>query len=167
MKSIIALFWRICIFKAGPEAVPANNFFLLLVIVLNIALTSTVQYTLAEGLSLLTALTLSVVSLAGTGALIWFVMMLMNLSNRVPQTMTAVFAVDIFTTLLTTFVLLISETAGQMLTQLAILAVILWSLAINGFIYHRAMNLHISLGIGIAMFVFIFSIAITQTALTA
>jgi len=166
MKLIIAQIWRICIFKSGPDTIPANNTFLLIVMAFNICLTCFVQVSLAEDISFLSALTISVVSLAGTGGLIWFVMALMNLSNRVPQTMTAVFAVDIFTTAMTALVLFMAEAIGMTLTQLLVAGLILWSLAINGFIYHRALNIHIAMGVGIALFIFIFSVAITQTALS-
>ena len=166
MKSIFALFWRICIFRSGPESVPANNLFFILVLVANALLNVVVQLVLASAeVNLLRALTLAVVSLAGTGGLIWFVMALMDLSNRVPQTITAVFGVEIFMTTLTAILLWFADGIGMGVARFVITLLTLWSLAIYGFIFHRAMNIHIGFGIAMALFVVIFSVAITQTAL--
>lgn len=166
MKSIFALFWRICTFRSGPESIPANNLFLILVLLANALLNVVVQLALGSAQeSLLRALTLAVVSLAGTGGLIWFVMALMDLSNRVPQTITAVFGVEIFMTTLTALLLWFSDSLGMTVARFVITLLTLWSLAIYGFIFHRAMNIHIGFGIAMALFVVIFSVAITQTAL--
>lgn len=166
MKSIFALFWRICTFRSGPESIPANNLFLILVLLANALLNVVVQLALSSAQeSLLRALTLAVVSLAGTGGLIWFVMALMDLSNRVPQTITAVFGVEIFMTTLTALLLWFSDSLGMTVARFVITLLTLWSLAIYGFIFHRAMNIHIGFGIAMALFVVIFSVAITQTAL--
>lgn len=166
MKSIFALFWRICIFSSGPESIPANNILFIVVVAVNATLNVLVQFVLGgPEASLLRASTMAIVSLAGTGGLIWFVMMLMNLSNRAPQTITAVFGVDIIMTTLTATLLLGAESIGMTIARFVITLLTLWSLAIYGFVFHRAMNIHIGFGIAMALFVVIFSVAITQTAL--
>lgn len=166
MKSIFALFWRICIFNSGPESIPANNTLFIVVVAVNAAVNVLVQFVLGgEDGDLLRASTMAIVSLAGTGGLIWFVMMLMNLANRAPQTITAVFGVDIIMTTLTATLLLGAESIGMTIARFVITMLTLWSLAIYGFVFHRAMNIHIGFGIAMALFVVIFSVAITQTAL--
>ena len=101
MKSIFQLFWRICLFRDGPETIPANNVLLLLTLIANAGMNIVVQ-------------------------LAW---------------------------------------GGETVTRFVITMLTLWSLAVYGFIFHRALNIHIALGIGMALFVVVFSMAITQTAL--
>jgi hypothetical protein len=167
MKFFVLLFWRICIFQTGPETVPASNAFTLVIIAINALLNIVVQLFVGDAeVSLLRAVTISVVSLAGTGALVWFVMALMSLNNRVQQTVTAIFGVDI---IMTTITSLAFSAAGSLVPQAAVFVITLltlWSLAIYGFIFHRALNIHIGFGIAMALFVVIFSVAITQTALS-
>ena len=166
MKSIFLLFWRICLFQAGPDTVPANTTFTVAVIALNAVVNIVVQLLLgAEQINLLRAITLAIVSLAGTGALVWFVMALMSLNNRVQQTVTAMFGTDIIMTVLTSIAFLITGEINNTAAVFAITLLTLWSLMIYGFIFHRAMNIHIGFGIAIALFVVIFSVAITQTAI--
>ena len=167
MKSIVLLFWRICIFQSGPETVPANNVLILLVIAANAMLNVAVQLLLGgDNESLLRAITLAVVSLAGTGGLVWFVMSVMNMGPRVPQTITAVFGVDIIMTTITSILFTVAGAIEQSVAVFVITPLTLWSLAIYGFIFHRALNIHIGFGIAIALFVVIFSVAITQTAIS-
>ena len=61
--------------------------------------------------------------------------------------------------------LLGAESIGMTIARFVITLLTLWSLAIYGFVFHRAMNIHIGFGIAMALFVVIFSVAITQTAL--
>jgi hypothetical protein len=167
MKSIVLLFWRICIFQTGPDTVPANNAFLVMIIAVNALLNIAVQVLLVgQDQSLLRAVTLAVVSLAGTGALVWFIMTLMSLGPRVPQTITAVFGVDIIMTAITSVLFASAGVIEQNIAVFVITLLTLWSLAVYGFIFHRAMNIHIGFGIAMALFVVIFSVAITQTAIT-
>ena len=167
MKSIVLLFWRICIFQTGPDTVPANNAFLIMIIAANAVLNIAVQYLLVgQDQSLLRAATLAIVSLAGTGGLIWFMMALMSLGTRVPQTITAVFGVDIIMTAITSVLFASAGMIEQNIAVFVITLLTLWSLAVYGFIFHRAMNIHIGFGIAMALFVVVFSVAITQTAIT-
>jgi hypothetical protein len=167
MKSIALLFWRICIFRSGPDTIPVNNILTIAVIAVNALLSIAVQLTYADpAITALSAVTLAVVSLAGTGGLIWFVMALMNLTNRVAQTVTAVFGVDIILTTITAVAFALAGAIDDSVRFFAVTLLTLWSLAIYGFIFHRAMNIHIGFGIAIALFVVIFSVAITEAALS-
>lgn len=167
MKSFVLLFWRICIFSSGPETVPANNTFTILIIAINALLNIVVQLLLGDPqVTFLKAATLAVVSLAGTGGLIWFVMAIMSLTHRVQQTVTAIFGVEIVMTTITSLAYAATQTVTTNAPVFVITLLTLWSLAIYGFIFHRAMNMHIGFGIAMALFVVIFSVAITQTAIT-
>ncbi len=165
MSAIVLLFWRICLFRAGPEAVPVSGALTALVIVTNALVNIGGQMLLGgETETLAHAVATSVVSLAGSAGLVWFVMMLMDLTNRFPQTITALIAADIILTLIAAILLaLIGETQNAFAVFVYALLVS-WTLAVNGFIFHRALNIHIGFGVAMALFVFIFTIAITQTA---
>ena len=167
MKSIFLLFWRICVFQSGPDTVPASTTFTIVVILLNAVVNIVVQLLLGtQELDFLRAVTLAVVSLAGTSGLVWFVMTLMSLTNRVQQTLTAIFGTDVIMTVLTSIAFAATGAVNETIAVFAITLLTLWSLMIYGFIFHRAMNIHIGFGIAIALFVVIFSVAITQTAIT-
>jgi len=167
MKSIAALFWGICIFKNGPDTIPADRIFTIAIIAVNALLNIAVQLTFGDAtVTVLSAVTLAVVSLAGTGGLVWFVMSLMSLTSRVAQTVTAVFGVDIIMTSITGVAYAITGTIDDSIRFFAVTLLTLWSLAVYGFIFHRAMNIHIGFGIAIALFVVVFSVAITEAALT-
>jgi len=87
-----------------------------------------------------------------------------GLVNRAQQTVTAVFGTDIIMTVLTGIAFAATGAVHETAAVFAITLLTLWSLMIYGFIFHRAMNIHIGFGIAIALFVVIFSVAITQTA---
>jgi len=168
MKPILLAFWRMCIFKSGPDAIPAHRAFTVTIIAANAVLNVVVQLLLGDPTtSTLRAITLAVVSLAGTGGLVWFVMALMGLTNRVVQTVTAVFGVDIIMTSITGLGFAVTGGIDNAVSFFFVTLLTLWSLAIYGFIFHRAMNIHIGFGIAIALFVVIFSVAITEAALSA
>ena len=93
-------------------------------------------------------------------------MTLMSLTNRVQQTLTAIFGTDVIMTVLTSIAFAATGAVNETIAVFAITLLTLWSLMIYGFIFHRAMNIHIGFGIAIALFVVIFSVAITQTAIT-
>ncbi len=165
MRAIVSLFWRICIFRAGPDAVPVSGALTTLIVIANALINISVHMLLAGAEeTLVRAIATAVVSLAGTAGLVWFVMMLMDLTNRFPQTITALFAADIILTLFAAMMFTIISGLSNVVAIFATALWISWSLAVYGFIFHRALNIHIGLGIAMALFVFIFTMAITQTA---
>ncbi len=166
MKPIVSLFWRICIFRAGPEAVPLNGTLTGVIIVLNALVNISVQLLLGgESETLLRAVTATVVSLAGTAGLVWFVMLLMSLTQRFAQTITAIIAVDIILTLIAAVLFSLIGDLTNTVSVFVTALLVSWTLAVYGFIFHRAMDMHIGFGVAMALFVFIFTMAITQTAL--
>lgn len=183
MTAIAFIFWRICLFKTGPEVVPANNFLLGSLITLNILVSWLASIVLQAILPIspeatsqisdqeLTALTdvsllitRIVVSLASTAGLIWGVLAIMNFSSRVNKVLCAVFGTDIILTVATTLAVFVGQAVHPMLGQFAILAMFFWTLATMGFILHRALAISLGFGIAAALFVLIFSFAIGQVA---
>ncbi|MEM9622356.1 MAG: hypothetical protein AAF993_11945 [Pseudomonadota bacterium] len=168
MSQIVLLYWRICIFVSGPDAVPASRTLLGATIVVN-ALLSIAMYMWVNEPDFLTAATLVTVSMAGTGGLVWVIMQLMDLRHRLPQTLTALYGVDIITTALTGLIAVFTNVDEPGLTATGVSMVsllMLWNLAIVAFIFHRALNIHLGFGMLVALFVLIFSIAMSQAAIS-
>jgi hypothetical protein len=178
MTAILLVFWRICIFKGGPDSVPANTTLLAIVIFIS-ALTSLIASSFLQTVlppppppadvmdikvvstefSLITSV---VVSQASTAGLVWLVLALMSFNGRLYQTLAAVFGVDIIVTAVSTCAIFITTLISPALSQIAFLGMFFWSVGTLGFILHKALELSLGLGIAAALFVMIFTIAITQ-----
>ncbi len=166
MSHLVLVFWRICIFRGGPDAIPANRTLLSIIVILN-AILSISLYLTINRTGFLTAATVVTVSLAGTAGLVWLIMNVMDLAARFPQTLMALLGVDLLNTVLTGAVALLTLTNEGVLspTGAAVLAALMfWNLAIFAFIFHRALNIHFGFGLMLAFFVVIFSVAISQVA---
>ena len=177
MTAILLVFWRICIFKGGPDSVPANTTLLAIVILIS-ALTSLLASSFLQTVlppppptdvmdvavvsSEFSLITSVVVSQASTAGLVWLVLALMSLNDRLYQTLAAVFGVDTIVTAVSTCAIFITTLISTVLSQIAFLGMFFWSVGTLGFILHKALELSLALGIAAALFVMIFTIAITQ-----
>ena len=167
MVAIVSLFWRICLFRCGPDVVPLNTTLTGIVILVNGLLNVGVLISMGEpDIDLVQAATIAIVSMAGTAGLVWFVMLLMNRGQRFAQSITALFGTDVILTLLLALVIGVSSTIHESAALFALTLLRLWSLAVYGFIFHRALEIHIGFGIAMALFVVVFTVAITQTAIS-
>ena len=184
MTAIVSVFWRICLFKTGPDVIPANNFLLGLLIALNIVISWSATMllqavvpispevtnqmdaqelaALSDGFLLFARV---LVSLASTGALIWGLLNLMSHGARTNKVLCAVFGCDIILTTLTFVTVYIGQTLLPALGQFAMLGTFLWSLSVTGFILHRALEISWGFGIAASLFIMIFSFAISQVAI--
>ena len=168
MKSIVLLFWRLCLLQTGPDAVPASNVLTAVVVCVNAAINISVQLLLmTDSANLLRATSLSFVGLACTAALVAGSMRLMGRQARTQQTLTAIFGTDVITTIFTSLAFVASGFAGQTIALFGITLLTLWSLMIFGFILHRALEIRLGFGVAMALFVVIFSVAVTQTAVSS
>ena len=167
MVAIVSLFWHICTFRSGPNVIPLNTALTGLVILVNGLLNIGVLMALGEpDIDLVQAGTIAVVSMASTAGLVWFVMLLMNRGQRFAQSITALFGTDVILTLLLALVIGVSSTIHESAALFALTLLRLWSLAVYGFIFQRALEIHIGFGITMALFVVVFTVAITQTAIS-
>ena len=157
MKSIFTAFWQICLFRNGPELLPANTTFLGAVLVTNIALSLFVLVVLND-VALLQALTAIILNITAFSVLVWAIMSLMQMSARYLQTMTAIFGVDLiisFISNIAAWLMRDSLPAGGAADAAAVEAVVpswqffiivlmvLWNISVNGFVMHRALEVHI------------------------
>lgn len=164
MWPVIRLFWSICTFRTGPEAVPKVTVFFALAFVVNVivSLTLLTLYSRLTLVSFLPMLASSYLLLClVVYALLWFKQRLYLYQG----TLTAFFGADILIKLLLLPLVLINlqlpETVGMKgLVELAILLISLWGLFVEGFIYHRAAQVSYLLGI-------VISLAVTAIVFTA
>ena len=181
MTAIIFLIWRIATLRAGPDALPANNLLLGLVILVNATISITATYLInaigaqaqtglppeafQEDISFFTTLTQVIVNQASTAGLTWLVMYLMNHPKRVPQTLIALFGVDALITTMAGILVCVALFITPAISSIAFLLLMIWTLAAYGFIFHRALEIAMGFGIAVAIFVMLFAIAISQVIL--
>jgi hypothetical protein len=92
---------------------------------------------------------------------------LTNFADRTSKVLCAVFGTDIILTVFTVAAVIIGQFIHPLLGQFTILAMFFWTVAILGFILHRALAISQGLGIAAGAFILLFSFAITQVALGA
>lgn len=143
MKSILNLYWNICLFRRGPEDVPGLSVILGITLILNILVSLVVGIAFGKLAVSFAAISL-VISTATVGFLIYTVLMLKKLEARFRQTFTAVLGTDILITLLCSPLLWLvnqrEQTAGLNLPGSVLLGLMIWDLLIKGFIYQRAFD---------------------------
>ena len=186
MTALVSVFWRICLFKSGPDIIPANNFLLGVLIAGNALISWSASMLLQAMLPISPEVTNQVgqqeivllsdswllfsrviVSLATTAALIWGALQLTNFADRTTKVLCAVFGTDIILTIFTVVAVLIGQLIHPMLGQFAILAMFFWTIAILGFILHRALAISQGIGVAAGAFILLFSFAITQVTISA
>ena len=117
---------------------------------------------LTDGFSMMVRV---VVSLASTAALSWGLLSLMGHGSRINKVLGAILGSDIILTALTAPVVIVGVSLHPVLAQLSILGMFFWTVAVLGFIFHRALEISMGFGIMAGLFVIIFTIAITQVAI--
>lgn len=151
MTALIRLFVRVCLFRNGPEDMPYAPplvgillFLWLLVQLLSAAL----QIGLTLGQMLTVQLLSMAVLLAGTAVLLAF----KNLGRRWTQTAMALVGVDLLLSVIALPLMLLNLLAGQHLPFIdgLYLMLISWQMAVQSFVFHRALNVSPFLGLGLA-----------------
>ena len=166
MIPILLAFWRICTFASGPNAIPANTTLTALVVGAYSLVTFSAVWLLGEeNITILRAAANTIVALAGTAGLVWFVLLMFDRNSRYLQTITAIVGADLLLTLVSLAVYLPINAASPQIASIIAMLIFLWTLAVYGFIFHRALEIHFGFGLALAVFVVIFTIAITQTAI--
>lgn len=164
MNSIFSLFWNIATFRTGPDAVPPNRFLLIGVVVVD-ALISLLAQIFLNATTPLKAATAVTINLATLMVLVYMLLSLLNLTPRFVQTVGALIGTDILLTIISVAGLLLAMQVGELLSSIVSVATLFWTLAVFGFIFHKAMNMHIGLGIALAFFSVVLSFAISQAAI--
>lgn len=164
MKPILNLFWQICLLRQSPAYVPTYGWFVTLVVVANAACSTIVSLGLADDIDPVQTLTAVLVGLSTTAALIMLTLSFKNLGQRFVTTITAVFGCDLLITACLALLLPVLGLIGDGAITLALLAFLIWSVAVTGFILHRALQTQLPIGIGVAMGISLMSVIMGQVA---
>ncbi len=164
MKSLISIFWGICILRRGPEVAPDHPLFLGILIAADILLGTFLSVRLNTDITWLQGLTYVSVSLASLASATWFLLYLKELPNRFPATLSAIIGCDFMLSMLLFLLSLITGPIASPAT-LGLAAVIgIWTLWVVGFILHRALDVSLMAGILLSFAMTVFSIALASAA---
>ena len=150
MKPILAVFWNICLLRRGPELVPTHPFFVAAVLVADVLLSFFVALQYGAELTAIQAATRILVSTATVAVATWMMLSMRDVIGRYPATITALFGCDLLFTLLSAILVPLAGESSSLKAGIVDLIVI-WSIAVNGFILHRAMNVTVFIGILLAL----------------
>ncbi len=169
MRSLFIVFANICLLRRGPELVPTLPWFVAAVAILNFAASFAVSNHLGASISAAALASSLLVTMATLAAVSWTALYLRGKDGRFPATITAMFGCDLILTVLVGVTMLAVGGVGTPVGQGVLALVGIWSIAINGFILHRAMEVSVWIGIvvafGMALFAFMLSNAAVGPAL--
>jgi hypothetical protein len=165
MKTILNLFWQICLLRQSPAHVPTQGWFVALVVLANLLCSVVISTTIDTGLDVLRTATGIVVGQTATAALIFLALTLSNRGTRFVTTITAVFGCDLIITACYALVMPAATLGGEAATNVALIMFLVWSVAVAGFILHRALEAPLAVGIGVAMAIALMSVTLGQLAI--
>jgi hypothetical protein len=164
MKSLVLVFWNICLLRRGPEQVPTAGWFIVAVAIADLLMGLVLSLRMDPEFQWLPALTYLLVNMAVIASVTWFALNLKGFDARFPATITALFGCDL---LMTVVLAIFSGFSGGLDSSLTIGAVAMigiWSLAVTGFILHRAMQFSMTAGVLMAVAMALFSVTLGQAA---
>ena len=148
MYSAIFTLWQICVFRKGPEQLPAATQILALTILLLILVEGLSIPITPMGVSILTWAAILVTQFILVAAFAYALLRFRKTPNRLFQTLSAWYGTD---AILAAFMLI----AVSLIPQVGIVGILVvvlfgWQVAIHGFILHRSLTTSFVAGIGIA-----------------
>ena len=158
MNALIRLFARVCLFRSGPEDIP----FAPPLVAILLAIWLLVQFingALQTGLSVAQMIGVQMLSmllmLGASAAILAF----KGLQARWTQTALALIGVDIALSLVSIPLLLLNHAIGQQIPLIngLYLMLVVWQLAVQSFIYHRALSVSPLLGLALAFGLLVFT----------
>jgi hypothetical protein len=164
MKTIFDLFWQICLLRRSPAHVPTYGWFVALVLIANIISSALVTLGFGTDASFLESLNSIIVGQTTTAALVFLALSMRNLGARFVTTITAMFGCDLIITACFGLVLPLASQLGQMAVSLMFLAFLVWSVAVAGYILHRALDVQLAIGVGVALGISLVSVMFSQVA---
>jgi len=150
MKPILAVFWNICLLRRGPELVPTHPLFVGGVLIADVLLSFFVALQYGGDATPIQIATRILVSMAAVAAATWMMLSMREVTGRYPATITALFGCDLLFTILSALLVPLAGDSTSVRSGIIDLIVI-WSIAVNGFILHRAMNVTVFIGILLAL----------------
>jgi hypothetical protein len=167
MKSIINLFWGICLLRQSPSVVPGQGWFVALVVVANLLVGLIVLLPLADSPGVEKILTGLAVGAAVTASLFWLVLGARDVPERFTTAIAAFFGCELLISLCFSLTLPVLLLLGLPAVLLALLAFTVWLVTVTGYILHRAAEVTLPIGIGLAIGIRLLGGAASQLVISA
>ena len=161
MSSIFSIFWNICLLKRGPQHVPTNSLFMLLLIAANLLVSTFLNLRLYDEGTAPGVFAFMFANLATATGIVWVALYLKKMITRFPQTLSAMVGCDLLLTLLVAIVSLFTGDLKGQLTQGVIVLVGIWSVSVWGYILHHALAITVFQGIFFAITILLASIILS------
>ena len=147
MYELLKLFFDICLFKKGPQDIPASNALLRLLIPVYACVSFLMLILSSGGLNAVMQVFVEIMLILGST---WLILFIARKPARYLQTASALMATD---TLISFFALpamatLVGQGAG--LAFIAIIILMIWHWAISGHIFSKALEQPFTFGLGVA-----------------
>jgi len=165
MRSLLLVFANICLLRRGPEHVPTLPWFVAVVVAANLLVSFVVSRNVSGALPPLPLLTSLCVTMATTAAITWFILNMRGFEARYPATITAMLGCDLLFTVVIGIIAtaLGGISAGPVATGI-VATIGFWSIAVNGFILHRAAGVSVMTGFVIAFAITLFGFVLANAA---
>lgn len=167
MKTIFTLFWQICLLRQSPAYVPTYGWFVAVVVIANVVSSTLVATAFDNDTNVMRALTSIIVGQTTTAVAALLILSMRNVAARFVTTITALFGCDLIITACAGLLLPIATQLGTMAVSLVFLAFLIWSVAVAGYIMHRALDVQLAIGVGVAMGMSLMSVMFSQLAIGA
>jgi hypothetical protein len=164
MQTIFSIFWRITSLQDGPEILPASNTLLVLTAIGNIIVSLGISLAFGDR-GFLSVATTIVINLASLALILAGLLAIVGKSARLSQTLTAYFGCDLLLNLFVGFAMGMAKLAGTDLLSYIAIITLVWSVAVAGFIFSRALEIHMVLGSGLALVLIISTFSLSQIAI--
>ncbi len=168
MQPIFMLFWNLCLLRTGPEHMPTAGIFVALVIAANLVLSILTALSSPMDPTFLQAVSIPVVAAAVLAGATWLVLRAKELAHRFTATFTALMGADAVMTGLSWPLVMMTTTTPEgpstgldWVLILGQLALVFWWVTVAGFVFARALSVHLPQGVAIAVFVTLASLMVT------
>ncbi len=163
MLAIFSIFWRITSLQDGPESVPANSNLLAAVALCNILVSLGISLALGDK-GFFNVATTIVINLAALSLIVAGLLAMVGKSARLSQTLTAYFGCDLLLNIFVAIAISLAKLAElDLLSNIAII-ILVWSTAVFGFIFSRALEIHMILGSSLALVLLVLTFSLSQIA---
>ena len=167
MKTVLNLFWQLCLLRHSPEFVPTQGWFIATIVAGNLLATVLLSFALGIEQPILSTVTSAVVTQATIAGLVWLALFLREHPERLLATITAVFGCDLIISACFGAIIPLTTVLPEISLNIANLTYLVWSVAVTGFILHRALKVNMAIGITVALGIMVLSVATSQVAIGA
>ncbi len=167
MKALINLFWQICLLRQSPAAVPANGSFVAVVVAANLLCSVLVSRGFGSEISVVTTAASILVGHATTAGMVWLALYWAGKADRFITAITAIFGCDLIITACFSLLIPLNTAVSSTVTGIILMLFMVWSIAVAGFILHRAMDVRFGAGVALAVGISLFSVIVGQAAVGA